>query len=143
MKDGTYVINYTLTAQTARAATTVSMQSIENDANDGNEDATMWEVEDKLAPLQKPASSRPTGSSQSSLLAQMGGAPDGSKLSDAEALDIVASEGVDGLVTEADRRVFHKMILSETDDFVHVLSLKGSFLYCSPSCARVLEYQPK
>lgn len=146
MKDGTYVINYTLTAQTARAATTVSMQSIENEANeanDANEDTTMWEADDKLAPLPKQTTSRSAGTAQSSVLAQMGGAPDGSKLTEEEALDIVTSVGADGLQTEADKRVFHKMILSETDDFVHVLSLKGSFLYCSPSCARVLEYQPK
>ena len=32
------------------------------------------------------------------------------------------------------------MLLENTDDVVHVLSLKGLFLYLSPSCRRVLEY---
>ncbi|KAK8117823.1 white collar 1 [Apiospora kogelbergensis] len=32
------------------------------------------------------------------------------------------------------------MLLENADDVVHVLSLKGLFLYVSPSCKRVLEY---
>lgn len=31
---------------------------------------------------------------------------------------------------------------SQADDFVHVLSLKGSLLYCSPAVTRILEYEP-
>jgi PAS domain S-box-containing protein len=33
------------------------------------------------------------------------------------------------------------MLLENTDDVVHVLSLKGLFLYLSPSCKKVLEYE--
>lgn len=35
-----------------------------------------------------------------------------------------------------------KMLLENTDDIVHVLSLKGLFLYLSPSCKKILEYDP-
>lgn len=33
-------------------------------------------------------------------------------------------------------------VLLQCDDFVHVLSLKGSLLYVSPSAKRMLEYEP-
>ncbi|KAK8864541.1 hypothetical protein IAR55_001791 [Kwoniella newhampshirensis] len=36
-----------------------------------------------------------------------------------------------------------KMVLENTDDFVHALSLKGFFQYVSPSVRRVLEYEPE
>lgn len=38
------------------------------------------------------------------------------------------------------RRIFDKVLLENTDDVVHVLSLKGLFLYLSPSSRKVLEY---
>ncbi|KAJ5046364.1 uncharacterized protein L3040_003609 [Drepanopeziza brunnea f. sp. 'multigermtubi'] len=44
--------------------------------------------------------------------------------------------------TESDltKRMWDKVLLENTDDVVHVLSLKGLFLYLSPSCRNVLEY---
>ncbi|KAK2628829.1 hypothetical protein QTJ16_001932 [Diplocarpon rosae] len=44
--------------------------------------------------------------------------------------------------TESDlaKRMWDKVLLENTDDVVHVLSLKGIFLYLSPSCRNVLEY---
>ncbi|KAK6840974.1 hypothetical protein PG987_001834 [Apiospora arundinis] len=38
------------------------------------------------------------------------------------------------------RQSWDKMLLENADDVVHVLSLKGLFLYVSPSCKSVLEY---
>ncbi|ORX82533.1 hypothetical protein K493DRAFT_91526 [Basidiobolus meristosporus CBS 931.73] len=49
------------------------------------------------------------------------------------------SETVD---QEVAMRMWNSMLLEESDDFVHVLSLKGIFLYCSPSCEDLLEYRP-
>jgi PAS domain S-box-containing protein len=40
------------------------------------------------------------------------------------------------------KRMIDKMILENSDDVIHVLSLKGLFLYLSPSCGKVLEYEP-
>lgn len=40
------------------------------------------------------------------------------------------------------KRMIDKMILENSDDVIHVLSLKGLFLYLSPSCGRILEYEP-
>lgn len=40
------------------------------------------------------------------------------------------------------KRILDKVLLENTDDVVHVLSLKGLFLYCSPSIRKVLEYEP-
>jgi PAS domain S-box-containing protein len=46
--------------------------------------------------------------------------------------------------TESDltKRIWEKVLLENTDDVVHVLSLKGLFLYLSPSSLKVLEYDP-
>lgn len=44
--------------------------------------------------------------------------------------------------SELSKRIWDKMLLENTDDVVHVLSLKGLFLYLSPSSRRVLEYDP-
>ncbi|ORY60707.1 PAS domain-containing protein [Pseudomassariella vexata] len=45
-----------------------------------------------------------------------------------------------GAVSDWHRQSWDKMLLENADDVVHVLSLKGLFLYLSPSCKRVLEY---
>ncbi|KAG7135838.1 White collar 1 protein like [Verticillium longisporum] len=45
-----------------------------------------------------------------------------------------------GLVSDWHKQSWDKMLLENADDVVHVLSLKGLFLYLSPSCKRVLEY---
>lgn len=42
--------------------------------------------------------------------------------------------------SELSKRIWDKVLLENTDDVVHVLSLKGLFLYLSPSCRKVLEY---
>lgn len=45
---------------------------------------------------------------------------------------------------EADnvKRIWDKVLLENIDDVVHVLSLKGLFLYLSPACRKILEYDP-
>lgn len=44
--------------------------------------------------------------------------------------------------SESSKRMWDKVLLENTDDVVHVLSLKGLFLYLSPSSQKVLEYDP-
>ena len=44
--------------------------------------------------------------------------------------------------SELSKRIWDKVLLENTDDVVHVLSLKGLFLYLSPSSRKVLEYDP-
>ncbi|KAK9763770.1 hypothetical protein K7432_009268 [Basidiobolus ranarum] len=38
-------------------------------------------------------------------------------------------------------KLWNQMLLEHSDDFIHVLSLKGIFLYCSPSCKKLLGYE--
>lgn len=42
--------------------------------------------------------------------------------------------------SELSKRIWDKVLLENTDDVVHVLSLKGLFLYLSPSSRKVLGY---
>lgn len=44
--------------------------------------------------------------------------------------------------SEYAKRIWDKVLLENTDDVVHVLSLKGLFQWVSPSASRVLEYEP-
>ena len=44
--------------------------------------------------------------------------------------------------SDVTRRIWDKVLLENSDDVIHVLSLKGLFLYLSPSSNRVLEYDP-
>lgn len=45
-----------------------------------------------------------------------------------------------GVVSDWHKQSWDKMLLENSDDVIHVLSLKGLFLYLSPACRRVLEY---
>ncbi|KAI9355497.1 putative white-collar-1b protein [Pilaira anomala] len=40
------------------------------------------------------------------------------------------------------RRCWHELLLDQSPDFIHVLTIKGIFLYCSDSTKQVLEYDP-
>ena len=45
-----------------------------------------------------------------------------------------------GIVSDWHKQSWDKMLLENSDDVIHVLSLKGLFLYLSPACKRILEY---
>ncbi|KAK3690009.1 PAS domain-containing protein [Podospora appendiculata] len=45
-----------------------------------------------------------------------------------------------GVTSDWHKQSWDKMLLENADDVIHVLSLKGLFLYLSPSCKKVLEY---
>ncbi|KAG9120996.1 blue light receptor [Ceratobasidium sp. 392] len=53
------------------------------------------------------------------------------------------STGGFGAGDEQERQDLNMMLLENSDDFIHVLSLKGSFLYVSPSVRHILEYDPE
>lgn len=137
MKGGTYVVNYSLFDQPPKQ---LSIQSMEISADDPDE--MNW-TDETIAPNQtaQPQSSapqlEPTGAIQT-----MACIPTSHAKSEAELVEVVGRAGLAGLEHDEDRQSFHKMLLNECSDFVHVLSLKGSLLYCSPSTARILEYDP-
>ncbi|KAG9095836.1 blue light receptor [Ceratobasidium sp. 370] len=53
------------------------------------------------------------------------------------------STGGFGSGDEQERQDLNMLLLEHSDDFIHVLSLKGSFLYVSPSVRHILEYEPE
>lgn len=57
-------------------------------------------------------------------------------------LDIVLESGASALSSEHDKKQFNRLMLDNCADLVHVVSLKGSFLYASAAAERVLEYEP-
>lgn len=52
------------------------------------------------------------------------------------------SKNPKGMIGEATRKQFNNMLLDQCNDLVHVLSLKGSILYASSNLTRILEYEP-
>ncbi|KAK9722358.1 hypothetical protein K7432_002746 [Basidiobolus ranarum] len=38
--------------------------------------------------------------------------------------------------------LWNQMLIDNSEDFIHVVTLKGVFLYCSPSCKKMLGYEP-
>src|SRR3954464_11759545 len=65
----------------------------------------------------------------------------GQTVSNDEVSNVLATYGSTG-DSDITRRLWDKVLLENTDDVVHVLSLKGLFLYLSPSSNRILEYDP-
>ncbi|KAI9274260.1 hypothetical protein BY458DRAFT_489316 [Sporodiniella umbellata] len=55
---------------------------------------------------------------------------------------------IESLIKEASaeegrsRRYFHELLLDQSPDFIHVLTIKGVFLYCSDSVTQLLGYEP-
>lgn len=54
-----------------------------------------------------------------------------------DVLDLIPGANGDA---EVAKRLWNRMLLENSDDFIHVLSLKGIFLYCSPTSKKMLEY---
>jgi PAS domain S-box-containing protein len=75
--------------------------------------------------------------------------PETNRAKDLEQGHSVASDEVSSVLStfgagdnEYSKRIWDKIVIENTDDIVHVLSLKGLFLYISPAGKRVLEYEP-
>lgn len=65
----------------------------------------------------------------------------GQTISKDEVSNVLSTYGNTG-DSDITRRIWDKVLLENTDDVIHVLSLKGLFLYLSPSSNKILEYDP-
>lgn len=140
MKGGTYVVNYSLFDQPPKQLSLQSMDISNDDQEEMNwTDETVSPNKTAQASLAAPPAAPPAAAAAGP---SAGDIPTSRAKSEAELLEVVDKSGLNALELDEDRRSFHKMLLNECSDFVHVLSLKGSLLYCSPSTSRILEYQP-
>ncbi|CAG7998087.1 unnamed protein product [Penicillium nalgiovense] len=57
-----------------------------------------------------------------------------------EVTTILAATGAAG--NDVNRHCLDRILVDNTDDVIHVLSFNGEFLYLSPSCHKILEYDP-
>lgn len=57
-----------------------------------------------------------------------------------EVTAILSAAGAPG--NEVNRHYLDRILVENTDDVIHVLSFNGEFLYLSPSCHKILEYDP-
>ncbi|GAA5881957.1 hypothetical protein JCM16303_003483 [Sporobolomyces ruberrimus] len=59
-----------------------------------------------------------------------------------EVIDLVAQHGLLSVPSDAIRKQFMRLMVDQSDDLIHVLSLKGALLYVSPAARNLLEYEP-
>ncbi|GAA93655.1 uncharacterized protein L969DRAFT_66418 [Mixia osmundae IAM 14324] len=114
LRNGSYVVNYSLLPNTPFNPTGSSQAP--NKINDGSLAASVSAYQ-----VEEPMRSEEAKSS-------------------AEMLSILGTNYSDD---GEDVKAWQKALLGQTHDLVHVLSLKGSLLYVSPSSARMLEYEPE
>ena len=67
--------------------------------------------------------------------------PDQGLMTNDEVSNLLAAYSASG-DSEFTKPVWDKVLIENTDDVIHVLSLKGIFQYLSPSSKKVLEYEP-
>lgn len=136
MRNGTYVVNYSLLPTNPLPLPSASHNGGQNYASNEdppiNVDADAWmEPKAVRAVDQVPSASATAAVAQSTMTI----AP--------ELLDVMGQvDSHDDNDDESAKKRWNKMLLDNTGDFVHVLSLKGSFLYVSPSVKGMLEYEP-
>ncbi|KAI7901490.1 putative blue-light photoreceptor PCMADA1 [Cokeromyces recurvatus] len=67
-------------------------------------------------------------------------APSSTTLASPDILELVNCSGENEQQLQQE---WNKLLLDQTEDFIHVLSLKGFFLYCSRSSSHILEHDPE
>ncbi|KAL8277730.1 hypothetical protein RQP46_009852 [Phenoliferia psychrophenolica] len=137
MKDGSYTVNYSLLNNPPPS---VSMLSIESGTSgEGGDTWAPPPVEEETMMM---AAIVPAPSMVAPVQVAAVPSPVEDDMDEETLLDLISSDGVDGLGSDEERKQFNKLLLDNSNDFIHVLSLKGSILYCSPSASKILEYEP-
>lgn len=133
MRNGTYVVNYSL-LPTTQGSSLNSILPIPTEPPEETlpADDTAWSEQKAVKIV------NPVASSAATVAAAQSSMPIAPEL--LEVMGLV--DGGDELDDDAAKKKWNKMLLDNTGDFVHVLSLKGSFLYVSPSIRGLLEYEP-
>lgn len=138
MRDGTYVVNYSLLPaggnQSIDAPPTLPQPSNPPEDTTLPLDVDPWSDQNPVKVINPGASASATAAAAQT---SMTIAP--------ELLEVMGQVDATGDIDvddETAKKKWNKMLLDNTGDFVHVLSLKGSFLYVSPSVRTMLEYEP-
>ncbi|KAI5480513.1 hypothetical protein MNV49_000666 [Pseudohyphozyma bogoriensis] len=121
MKNGSYIVNYSLTANIPRNPLQVPTSP-----------AVMDFPEDMWAHSEE-KKSRAAASAIEHVVAH----------TPADIINRMAQPKHGVLPAEEWSKQMNKLLLDNCDDLVHVVSLKGTILYVSPSVAKLLEYEPK
>lgn len=133
MKDGTYVVNYSLLNNPPKS---ISMQAIQaNEVEEWNEGKASILAPPTITIVPDMERDMPNMAANLSLSLETDG-------DESQVVDILHKLDRGMLSNEKDKKNLNKFLLNNSDDFIHVLSLKGSMLYCSPSSAQILEYSP-
>ncbi|KAI5477837.1 GATA transcription factor [Pseudohyphozyma bogoriensis] len=133
MRDGSYVVNYSLLNNFPK---TVSMISVDKSVEE-----VEWEGE-MMAGIEESVSGLVGAGDDAGGIGgggAVGGSGSGTGVVGKEVVEKVVSGGVQTLGTDELRKAWNTLLLEESNDFIHVLSLKGSILYASPSAGRVLD----
>ncbi|GAA5910992.1 hypothetical protein JCM6882_006741 [Rhodosporidiobolus microsporus] len=134
MQNGSYVIDYSVVMGTINRNPSITSGGAHDFASamDALEDAAQHAASHSATQAVVKA-----GSAQMAREQLRADSPD-------EVVDLVRSnpKGAAGLPNEALKKQFHRLLVDECDDLIHVVSLKGALLYVSAASRRHLEYEP-
>ncbi|KAK4704379.1 hypothetical protein P7C70_g1837, partial [Phenoliferia sp. Uapishka_3] len=138
MKNGTYVVNYSVGSSFGPSPSLSVTSGQTGQSYEQHPESTLL-----TPPLEKSADvSANLKPSIQNLEASSKTDPVMDTKSSEEIIDTIMTKGVASLVSEGERKQFNRLLLENCEDFIHVVSLKGSLLYVSPSASRLLEYEP-
>ncbi|KAL8278948.1 hypothetical protein RQP46_008617 [Phenoliferia psychrophenolica] len=143
MKNGTYVVNYSVGGN-GHGGT-----SIPRNPSIASTPSTTTKYDEEMKPVKRKESTdslsilgTSTGTAAPVPPMSLFDQVETSAHSNGELIDAVLKDGFASITNTAKRTQFNRLLLENCDDFIHVVSLKGSLLYVSPSAARLLEYEP-
>jgi PAS domain S-box-containing protein len=138
MKDGTYTVNY------KNSVIPTGINIIQQSGNNIHEGGSVEEWTRPISPKPAMYNIQPPQQSTSSENKNNHTQPQHIQ----KQLESEPPMDVETLIKEAStdegkfRRTLHELLLDQSTDFIHVLTIKGIFLYCSNSTQHILEYEP-
>ena len=133
MQNGSYIVNYSVVHGTiGRNPTVISFDpTVSTEATEDSAQQTAQVQVVQALPRREPAGTTLHQAREQARTDEPG-----------ELIDSVAAQGANALVNDSMKRQFMRLLVDESDDLIHVLSLKGALLYVSGASRRLLEYEP-
>ncbi|GAA5909930.1 uncharacterized protein JCM6883_003141 [Sporobolomyces salmoneus] len=130
--NGSYVVNYSIVHATIARNPSLSSADVASAIEQLEEAALGFSSSHHPHQLEKPDSTMSIQSVREQV----------STTDPSEVIDLVAQHGLASVSSDAIRKQFMRLMVDQSDDLIHVLSLKGALLYVSPAARNLLEYEP-
>ncbi|GAA5959900.1 hypothetical protein JCM3765_000636 [Sporobolomyces pararoseus] len=130
--NGSYVVNYSVVHATIARNPSLSSADVASAIEQLEEAALTTTQQSQQLQIEKPDSSVSIQAVREQV----------TTTDPSEVIDLVAQHGLAQVSNDAIRKQFMRLMVDQSDDLIHVLSLKGALLYVSPAARNLLEYEP-